>query len=202
MPERNYFWLDSFLDRLAGDVYAEPSREPHLSLTRTVIEQLHRDGLIRAGQRVLDIGCGQGLALEHFARLGLPAVGITLGPDYEVCRAKGLDVREMDQSFMDFEDSAFDVLWCRHILEHSIAPFFTLTEYARMLKPGGLAYVEVPAPDTPVHHETNPNHYSVLPRSSWLSLFERAGFRTETGLEHVIDDIDTYWGFVLRKAES
>ncbi|HZQ72364.1 MAG TPA: class I SAM-dependent methyltransferase [Burkholderiales bacterium] len=199
---RNYFWLDSFLDALSGDVYAEVPAEPHLSITRSVIERLHAEGRIHAGERVLDVGCGQGLALEHFRRLGLQATGITLGPDVAACRAKGFEVLEMDQNFMDFDDESFDLLWCRHVLEHSVAPFFTLSEYRRLTKRAGLIYVEVPAPDTACHHESNPNHYSVLPRSAWASLFGRIGLGLELHLEHnfvVPAGPDTYWGFLLRR---
>jgi SAM-dependent methyltransferase len=199
---RNYLRLDDFLDAIAGDIYPEVPAEPHLRITRGVIETLHRDGLIRAGQRVLDVGCGQGLALEEFRRLGLSAVGVTLGPDSEVCRAKGFEVLQMDQNFLEFDDEEFDFLWCRHVLEHSIAPFFTLSEYYRLTRPGGLVYVEVPAPDTSAHHETNPNHYSVLTASGWLSLFERVRFTVERRMEHPFNTAggpDIYWGFLLRR---
>jgi ubiquinone/menaquinone biosynthesis C-methylase UbiE len=107
----------------------------------------------------------------------------------------------MDQNFMEFGDGEFDFLWCRHVLEHSVAPLFTLKEYRRVTKSGGLVYVEVPAPDTSAHHERNPNHYSVLPSSSWLSLFARAGLAVERGVEINFTPAcgpDTYWAFLLR----
>jgi SAM-dependent methyltransferase len=201
---RDYLRLDDFLDSLAGDLYAVEPVEPHLKITRRMIDLLHRENLIRAGDRVLDIGCGQGLAMEEFGRLGLRATGVTIGPDFEVCRQKGLEVLEMDQNFLQFDDGEFDLLWCRHVLEHSFAPFFTLTEYRRLAKPGGLAYVEVPAPDTSAHHESNPNHYSCLPRSAWRSLFGRAGFSIQSEVEHAFEAMcgpDAYWGFVLRRAD-
>jgi SAM-dependent methyltransferase len=176
---RDYTAFNTFLDGLTGDIYPEVPAEPHLSITKAEIDGLHRDGLIIAGMRVLDVGCGQGVAMDKFRDLSLEAVGITLGADGDLCRAKDLDVREMDQNFMTFADNEFDLLWCRHVLEHSIAPLFTLSEYRRVLKPGGLAYVEVPAPDTSARHETNPNHYGVLPLSAWFNLFSRAGFAVE-----------------------
>ncbi len=199
---RDYASLDKFLDALVGDVYPEIPSEPHITFTKETIDRLSRGGLIAAGNKVLDIGCGQGLALEIFRELGLEATGITLGSDGDLCRAKGFDVREMDQSFLTFDDGAFDLLWCRHVLEHSIAPLFTLHEYHRILRPNGLAYIEVPAPDTSAHHETNANHYSVLPLSSWRSLFPRVGFSIEQAFQHTFEvpcGPDMYWSFLLRR---
>ena len=197
---RDFSRLDGFLNGLTGDIYPEAPSEPHLSITKSAIETLHRDGIIQPGMRVLDIGCGQGIALEHFRNLGLDALGITLGPDGQTCRDKGFDVREMDQNFADFEDSAFDFLWCRHVLEHSIMPFFTMSEYYRLTKPGGHVYVEVPAPDTSAHHETNHNHYSVLPLSLWVQLFQRSKFFVKTCQEVHFEALcgpDVYWSFLL-----
>jgi len=199
---RDYSRFDRFLSERESDVYPEEPSEPHVTITRSTIEGLHRDGFIRSDQRVLDVGCGQGIALDIFRRLGLQVVGITLGSDLEICRAKGFEVYQMDQNFMDFADDEFDLLWCRHILEHSVAPLFTLAEYQRVTKPDGLVYIEVPAPDTSAHHESNPNHYSVLPASSWLSLFSRLGFAVERGVAinfNVPCGPDTYWSYLLRR---
>lgn len=202
---RDYLRLDNFItERLGDDLYPVPPGEPHISITRAVIQELFEKGLICVGDQVLDVGCGQGLALDHFRELGLKPVGTTLGADYEICREKGFDVRELDQNFMDFPESSFDLLWCRHVLEHSIAPIFTLSEYRRVTKPGGRIYIEVPAPDTAAHHETNQNHYSVLPRSLWLDLFKRSHLelvgRTEYRLE-MDAGLDIYWAFLLRRPD-
>jgi ubiquinone/menaquinone biosynthesis C-methylase UbiE len=199
---RNYAALDRFLDALATEVYAEPPTEPHLSITRMTIESLLGDGIIKPGMRVLDVGCGQGLALELFREAGMQPIGITLGPDFAVCRSKGLETYDVDQNFMEFGAADFDFLWCRHVLEHSVAPLFTLTEYRRVVRLDGFVYVEVPAPDTSAHHETNPNHYSVLPHSSWLNLFVRAGFAVENSMAinvNVPCGSDLYWSFLLRR---
>jgi SAM-dependent methyltransferase len=197
-----YRRLDAFLRRLQEDVYPEPPSELHDRLSAEVFSRLQALHPLPAGAKVLDVGCGQGVALELFRQAGMDAVGITLGPDAEVCRAKGFTVLEMDFTFLDFEDGSFDLVWCRHALEHSVMPFFLLAEMRRILKPGGVLYLEVPAPDTACAHQTNPNHYSVLGKSMLLELVRRAGlvptvkwdikFTTAAGP-------DVYMAFVLTR---
>jgi len=197
-----YRRLDAFLARLKADIYPEPPNGIHTHLTQHMVSEVRRLYDLPQGATVLDIGCGQGLALEAFQAAGFRPIGVTMGEDARICRAKGFDVREQDFSFLDFDDATFDLVWCRHALEHSVFPYFMLSEMHRMLKPGGLLYVEVPIADTGCKHQDNPNHYSVLGKSMWISLIRRAGFP-----EVRIRDLnfttnlgpDTYWAFMQRK---
>lgn len=195
--------LSGFLDKLASDVYPEFPSELHAGITKRMLEHFLSRWPLAEGARVLDVGCGQGAALELFQRHGFDATGVTLGmQDVIACREQGYDVYEMDQSFLDFEAKSFDFLWCRHCLEHSIFPYFTLAGFYRVLRPGGFLYVEVPAPDTVSQHQQNLNHYSVFGKSMWLELMRRSGF----GSLDVVDinfnlavGPDTYWAFILRR---
>jgi SAM-dependent methyltransferase len=200
----HYRRLDAFLQARRGDIYAEPDSALHREITGQAFDKLQKTFPLPAGAKALDVGCGQGVALEMFRAAGLEAVGVTLGPDAAACRARGLDVREMDMSFLDFEEAAFDLVWCRHALEHSIFPFFTLAEMCRVLRPGGRLYVEVPAPDTACRHERNPNHYSVLGRAMWTELMQRAGFVSIQGRDWTLTTAagpDVYWGFWMVRPE-
>ena len=117
------------------------------------------------------------MTLSLFKKERFSAVGITLNSeDASVCRQKGYEVYEMDQSFLSFNHEEFDFIWCRHCLEHSIFPYFTLSEFSRVLKRKGYLYIEVPAPDTICNHQKNKNHYSVFGKSMWAELIERSGF--------------------------
>ena len=198
--------FNEFLVRLREDIYPEPPSGQHTSITRQMWVRVRAAVPLSPGARVLDAGCGQGVALELFRAAGLEPIGISIGEDdLAACRARGFEVAEMDQSFLEYGAGSFDLVWCRHALEHSIAPYFTLSEFHRVLVAGGVLYVEVPAPDTACHHELNPNHYSVLGQSAWLSLMERAGFELLEGIRidlQVPAGADTYWGFILRKRDS
>jgi SAM-dependent methyltransferase len=197
-----YARLDRFLAGLKGDVYPVPNSPLHDNISRLMLDRLRASHPLAPGARVLDVGCGQGAALALFRDAGLNATGIALGEDVAVCRRQGFDVREMDFAFLEFADESFDLVWCRHVLEHSIFPLFTLAELFRVLRPGGVLYLEMPAPETASGHEANPNHYSVLGRRMWLELIRRAGFaeigsvdiRFTAGLGP-----DTYWAFIQRR---
>ncbi|MFN8582017.1 MAG: class I SAM-dependent methyltransferase [Gemmatimonadaceae bacterium] len=196
--------LERFLDKIKSETYPEFPSDLHDKITALVMERVFGHIKLPKGASVLDVGCGQGVALKHFVSMGLQATGITLNPtDVAECTKQGYQVFEMDQSFLDFPDASFDLVWCRHCLEHSIFPYLTLSEFNRVLKPKGWLYIEVPAPDTACQHQTNRNHYSVLGKSMLGSLIERSGFEIVDVADinfAVQAGPDVYWSFLQRKA--
>ena len=198
--------LEEFFAFCSRSIYAEPVAEPHITITNEIVSMMFNQGLVSKGAKVLDVGCGTGQALDLFIRGGADAVGITLGADdLQSCRDKGLPVHEMDQNNLDFPDDHFDLVFARHVLEHSPIPLFTLFEYRRVLRRGGWVYVEVPAPDTFAHHEWNVNHYSVFTPSVWLALFHKAGLVCESYQKMDINmpsGADVYYNFFLEKRQE
>jgi SAM-dependent methyltransferase len=169
--------FEGFLEKVKNETYPEKLSSIHSNITRRTLDMFLKKNLLPENSKVLDIGCGQGVALDLFKKEGFSTVGITLNSeDASICRKKGYEVYEMDQSFLDFNNEEFDFIWCRHCLEHSIFPYFTLSEFFRVLKPKGHLYIEVPAPDTICNHQENNNHYSVFGKSMWAELIERSGF--------------------------
>jgi SAM-dependent methyltransferase len=198
--------LENFLSKTHRESYPEHPYEIHDKITKNMIEETLKIKDLNKESVILDVGSGQGVALEVFKEKGLNAVGITINQeDFDACFRKDFQVELMDQSFIEFPASWFDLIWCRHCLEHSIFPYFTLCGFQRVLKKDGLLYVEVPTADTVCHHQDNKNHYSLFPYSMWKSLFSRAefeiikffpmNFRTTMGA-------DTYWAFFLKKGSS
>lgn len=196
--------MDLFLEMLERQVYPEPPSQLHTDITQRAMAHLAGLKPLHSGIRALDVGCGQGPAIELFEQLGVITVGITLGEDdIAACRSHGYTVAKMDQSFLNFEDKTFDVVWARHVIEHSIFPLFTLHEYLRVMRDSGILYLEVPAPDTDCHHEQNLNHYSVLTRSAWVSLLKRSGFSIQEDVSYrfsVMAGDDEYFGFYCTKS--
>lgn len=192
------------LDRGEAESYPEPRCELHDNITKEMAGIVAK--LLPVGGRVLDVGTGQGPALEWFTGHGFDVRGIASNrEDVAACVAKGYRVAFGDQN--DLEDynivAGFDLVWARHVLEHSICPFWTLFEFNRILKPGGILYAEMPAPETSSHHQHNPNHYSVLGDQAWMSLICRSGFEIVEAKKIMFttpNGEDIYYSFTSRKA--
>jgi SAM-dependent methyltransferase len=98
--------------------------------------------------KILDAGCGTGAILK---RLGNPEknAGIDLAPEaIEFCRRRGLtNVRQGDVSALPFDDASFDAIISSSVIYHDWVPDVAraIGEMRRVLRPGGLLIVNVPA---------------------------------------------------------
>jgi 2-polyprenyl-3-methyl-5-hydroxy-6-metoxy-1,4-benzoquinol methylase len=195
--------LESFMAARAAETYPEPATAQHSEITNMMAPLVA--AMLPAGASVLDVGCGQGPALEWFSKSGFDVTGTTINrKDLEACVLLGHKIPFIDMHSIGeyFYADEFDCIWARHVLEHSVIPFFVLHEFARVLKPGGILYVEVPMPDTPCNHVANLNHYSVLGKDAWLCLIARSGFELhevrEIGLQTMAGP-DKYLSVIARK---
>ncbi len=197
--------LVEFLESFGVSTEVEELSVLHTQITNDVFGEISKQCGPNEYPNVLDIGCGSGVALKIFYEKGYIPIGISINPkEVEICQAKGYDVRLMDQSFLEFEDKKFNLIWARHVLEHSIMPYFTLLELKRVLADDGFIYVEVPAPDTIFNHQDNPFHFSTLPKSLWKALMNQAGFDIIRQFDLPIESQeipgkDFYWSFILQK---
>ena len=91
----------------------------------------HLTGASAAGKKILDIGCGWGLALQYYAGLGLEVFGLDPSPEAVAYAAKnGISVKQSGiKSFNLFEDETFDFVTLMNVLEHIAAP----EEYLQMI---------------------------------------------------------------------
>ncbi len=124
--------------------------------------------------RVLDAGCGFQYGLvTHYA--GWDVVGLEV--DERTVRANA-DVTwrlVADASVIPLAARAFDLVVCRDVLEHLRDPARTLREFARVLRPGGLAVI------TTVN-VWNPGMWSVRWVPRWLRrVVRRASFGAALG---------------------
>lgn len=98
-----------------------------------------------AGYRVLDWGCGHGMAAVVLARRGATVTAVDISAEYlaEVKRrAAANDVTvsavAADAARLPFAAASFDAIWGHAILHH-LDPVAASAELRRVLRPGGVA---------------------------------------------------------------
>jgi SAM-dependent methyltransferase len=111
--------------------------------TRENLQILLEAGWIKPGDRVLEIGTGDGLMIALLAQNGIHGTGVCKSrSDYEACKQKGYDIHFADMSDLPFEDQTFDFLYTRNAFDHSLMPAITLSEFRRVLKPNKIMFIE------------------------------------------------------------
>jgi SAM-dependent methyltransferase len=96
--------------------------------------------------RLLDIGVGRGELLRAAIEEGWEAVGIEPSPEFAryATNYSGAEVIPRAIEECTFEDASFDVVVLGAVLEHLYNPNETIREIARILRPGGVLFVDVP----------------------------------------------------------
>ncbi len=114
------------------------------------------------GKRLLEIGCGNGLFLQHCHEAGLLASGLEVDREsYDAAKRQypHLDIIHYDGLNIPKEDQSFDIVVSYQVIEHVEDIEQTLKECSRVLKPGGMMYHTMPN-----YQSFYEGHYQIL----WL----------------------------------
>jgi trans-aconitate methyltransferase len=91
----------------------------------------------RAGERILDLGCGDGVLTAKLASLGCQVIGVDASPQQiDAARKLGLDARVMNGDALDF-DSEFDAVFSNAALHWMRDPAKVVAAVNRALRPHG-----------------------------------------------------------------
>jgi len=176
----NYKKFKFYEKKALKTVYSEQGGSFHNVVIETHAKSFLPKLNVNPDSLIVDIGCGPGEFLQTAQNQGYKnLLGVTLSKeDIKVCNKLGFKTLNSDMSDLALDDNSVDLIWCRHAIEHSPYPLFTLYEFHRVLKDQAMAFIEVPAPDNDrvFIHENNPNHYSILGERMWQGLFYKSGF--------------------------
>jgi SAM-dependent methyltransferase len=115
--------------------------------------EARRIAIIRAmlgdvtGLDLVEVGCGSGHVLQHFAGARLTAIDPS-GEALEAARRnlRGLEVRFRRGAVeeLDLGGERFDRVLCTEVLEHTADPEIVLGALTRLVRPNGVVVVTVP----------------------------------------------------------
>ena len=152
---------------------------------------------LEKGQRVLDLGCGEGRHVIAMQTLySADAVGVDLSlKDLATAQARQKEFVQGHPSEalfallagnaleLPFADATFDAVICSEVLEHIPDWRGTLAEIRRVLKPGGRLCVSVPRPWcericwrlSRAYHQTPGGHLRIFSINTLRSAIEQQG---------------------------
>lgn len=140
----------------ATDINLRIRQETHNKYSvpdRSFAEWVLNRAQLRGGERVLDLGCGNGIYYEKIQQkeLELDYVGIDLLEamiENHPIRKAGGNLTLADAQELPFEDNSFDVVMANHTLHHISDMDKAISEARRVLKKGGVFVVATNSTNT------------------------------------------------------
>lgn len=171
--------------------------EEHLwwfvTLRRLVVEQLEKWSPKPAQDtRILDAGCGTGGMLGLLNGKGYNKLhGIEISNDaISFARGKSnADIKQASVESLPYSDNEMDVVICLDVLEYDLDPDKALCEIYRVLKPGGITLINVPAYKWMMsYHDRSVGQVTRYSKKEILEKIDRCGLASI---------MSTYWNFFL-----
>lgn len=151
--------------------------------------------LIGPTGHILEIGASDGEFLHHLQQVGDWQVsGVELDPEMvSRARQKGMEIQHATLEQAAYPDESFDLVVMSHLIEHVQDPVETMTETARVLKPGGYVVGETPNLDSWDYHLFGrywggfhvPRHLYLFSGATLARLLEKTGF-ADVRLTHAV----------------
>lgn len=159
----------------------DPDRLPsYRRLLRFITDRVHPGG------RLIDIGAASGIFTKMASDAGFDAVACDYSQDALAYAEEHYKIATLQSTaeHIDADDESFDIVTILHTVEHLSDPQRTLKELYRILKPGGMIFLETP--NYLLHYLMQTKFRFLLPLYKWLT-------KCEHGLPWVPFDHYYHW---------
>jgi SAM-dependent methyltransferase len=140
----------------------------------------------------LDIGCGEGFALNFFKDKGWEVLGLDytsggcklMNPDCLKYVIEGNIFSSIENLISD--KKLFSVIWIDNVLEHVTNPFELISKSKKLLKKNGVLVIEVPNDFSIIQQHALNNNY--IDNEFWVVVPEHLSYFNKEGLINLLDN--------------
>lgn len=155
-----------------------------INVHRTQYTDMYLGGLPPG--RLLEVGCGAGSFLDRMRKKGWQVEGIDIDPiaSQSVWHNYGIPVRTGRIEENQYEESSFDAVTMKHVIEHVHDPIRFLKDCLRVVKPGGRLVLVTPNSNSYGHNRFTsnwrglepPRHLYLFNENTLIDCIRKAGF--------------------------
>ncbi|MFB3883663.1 MAG: class I SAM-dependent methyltransferase [Thermodesulfobacteriota bacterium] len=148
---------------------------------------------MRKGQRLIDIGCGEGWVMDEFSRQGLTVLGLDFSRHgIEKWHPHLLPFFEKGGLFELLEEkvrveSKFDFLLLANVIEHVKDPVKLLRETKRMMHPNSILIIVAPNDFSPLHEFLLTK--KKITREFWLCYPDHLSYFNKESMSNLLSDL-------------
>jgi 2-polyprenyl-3-methyl-5-hydroxy-6-metoxy-1,4-benzoquinol methylase len=141
--------------------------------------------------KLLDIGCGEGWALQYFANLGWDVVGVDYSEfgcnTHNPSMINNLITGEITENLHTLVNDLqkFDLIWLDNVLEHVLEPEELLNVCNKLVNDRGLLVIEVPNDFSSVQEHLLDQ--GLISRSFWVAVPDHISYFNKVGLNRLCD---------------
>lgn len=142
---------------------------------------------VKKNSTILDIGCGAGTLLQELSALGYMSIGVERDTRSLSLDEKNITVLEGSAETLPAQilPESCDAIVISHVLEHLSDPIAALRSAAKLLKPSGLMFCEVPNNESLIakqsglswEHLDIPRHINFFDEQSLKIVAQNAGLK-------------------------
>jgi len=156
---------------------------------------------------IMDFGCGSGKMVQELCGLGYKAYGIETrmtkeeNVDTEGMVKKGI-IRtiDFDNYVLPFEDNTFDFIYSHSVFEHVSNYEESISEIARVLKPGGFCLHCFPSKFRPVEPHIFVPFSSLIQSHWWIHVWVSLGIHNEwEDCQSADERADRYYNYIKQE---
>lgn len=128
--------------------------------------------------KILDAGCGTGLLAQKLERYG-SVIGLDINPEaLKFAKKRGVKTFKGSVDSLPFKDNSFDVITSMDVIYHKqVNDDKALSEFFRVLVPGGFLILRVPANNwIRTNHDKHVHTRERYSRNGLKKKFENSGF--------------------------